>query len=444
MAALDNALTGDLLAVAPFPRAKSSNGGLVVYVVIPTAADQQVVQAATDAALAAVAGPIAGKAGAGDNGDISRLLGVGGLGIDFLASSTTVASAATADLGALTTRKVQITGTASISSFGTQPHRERLIHFAGACTVVHNATSLILPGGANILTAAGDTALATSDASGNWRVRHYQRASGKPVTGPAAADITDASASGRGVLTGTAAQGATALGVGAANIPTFAGLNVATTGDAALSFEAAGAPASTYRRKSFLSSVNIGGGSDTLLRATRPSDAAFLDYLFSASAPGTVLTTGSTAVSPTFAGLQVGTSFMVQAGNQGIELGRQDGTAVTPFIDFHANATPTDFDARILASGGSGSATGTATLNFLATNFAFNGGLTLSGPATFLSTIRLASYTVGTLPAGAAAGLIYVSNARKVGEGSGSGTGVVAYYSNGNWRRLSDDSPVAA
>lgn len=315
---------------------------------------------------------------------------------------------------------------------------------------MHNATSLILPGGANLVTAAGDSALATSDASGNWRVRHYQRASGKPVTGPAAADITDASTSGRGVLTGTAAQGATALGVGAGNIPTFAGLNVATSGDAALSFEAAGAPASTYRRKSFLSSVNIGGGSDTLLRATRPSDAAFLDYLFSASAPGTVLTTGSTAVSPTFAGLQVGTSFMVQAGNQGIELGRQDGTAVTPFIDFHANATPTDFDARILASGGSGSATGTATLNFLASNFAFNGTLTLSGTATFLSTIRLASYTVATLPtAGITGRVAYASNGRAYNgagtlEGAGAGTGTLVVDSGSAWRVAGTNQTVQA
>lgn len=212
MSALDTALTGDLLAVSPLPRAKSSNGGLVVYVVIPTAVEQ-VAQVATDAALAAIAGPLAGKANAGDNGDIARLLGVGGAGIDFLASSTTVASAATVDLGALTTRKVQITGTATISSFGTQPHRERLLHFTGACTLTHNATSLILPGSALIVTAAGDTAVATSDASGAWRVRDYARASGKPIVGPVAADITDAGATGRAVLA-AADPGAAAVALG--------------------------------------------------------------------------------------------------------------------------------------------------------------------------------------------------------------------------------------
>ncbi|TNC14934.1 hypothetical protein FF100_04990 [Methylobacterium terricola] len=61
-----------------------------------------------------------------------------------------------------------------------------------------------------------------------------------------------------------------------------------------------------------------------------------------------------------------------------------------------------------------------------------------------LGKIRPAAFTVTTVPSGTAGDIIYVSNARKVGEGAGAGTGVIAYYSNNNWRRLSDDSPVAA
>ncbi len=64
--------------------------------------------------------------------------------------------------------------------------------------------------------------------------------------------------------------------------------------------------------------------------------------------------------------------------------------------------------------------------------------LDIAGP------IRGGAYTVATLPAGAPGAVVHASNARKVGEGAGGGTGVIAYYSNGNWRRLSDDSPVAA
>jgi hypothetical protein len=78
--------------------------------------------------------------------------------------------------------KVSITGSVTITSFGTGAHLLRFIRFAAALTLTHNATSLILPnGGSNIVTAAGDTCIATSDGSGNWRVRDYQRADGSPI-----------------------------------------------------------------------------------------------------------------------------------------------------------------------------------------------------------------------------------------------------------------------
>lgn len=63
--------------------------------------------------------------------------------------------------------------------------------------------------------------------------------------------------------------------------------------------------------------------------------------------------------------------------------------------------------------------------------------------ASFTAAIALSTFIVSTLPAGTFGGLIHVSNARKIGEASGSGTGVIAYYSNGAWRRMSDDTPVA-
>lgn len=60
--------------------------------------------------------------------------------------------------------------------------------------------------------------------------------------------------------------------------------------------------------------------------------------------------------------------------------------------------------------------------------------------------VRLPSYTVVTLPTtGIGAGAVaYASNGRKVSEGAGSGTGVMVYFSSGQWRRFSDDSVVAA
>ena len=92
-----------------------------------------------------------------------------------------VASAATVNLGAQASRHLRITGTTGITSFGTVPSGvRRELRFAAALTLTHNATSLILPGGANITTATGDTATAISLGSGNWVVTDFQRASALP------------------------------------------------------------------------------------------------------------------------------------------------------------------------------------------------------------------------------------------------------------------------
>lgn len=98
-------------------------------------------------------------------------------------AESSVASAATCDIGAANTSRVAITGTTTITSLGAAANRLRFLRFAGALTLTHNAASLILPGGASIVTAAGDTAIAMSDASGNWRLVVYVRADGRPVSG---------------------------------------------------------------------------------------------------------------------------------------------------------------------------------------------------------------------------------------------------------------------
>lgn len=94
---------------------------------------------------------------------------------------STVASASTCDIGAAATDRVSITGTTTITSFGTDIDAIRFVSFMGALLLTHNATSLILPTGANITTAAGDCAIFASDASGNWRCLDYQRADGSAL-----------------------------------------------------------------------------------------------------------------------------------------------------------------------------------------------------------------------------------------------------------------------
>lgn len=91
-----------------------------------------------------------------------------------------VASAATCDIGAAASPKVRITGTTTITSLGTGANRWRLVRFGAVLTLTYNATSLILPGNANIVTAAEDRAEFVSDGSGNWRCINYQRQATAP------------------------------------------------------------------------------------------------------------------------------------------------------------------------------------------------------------------------------------------------------------------------
>jgi hypothetical protein len=66
--------------------------------------------------------------------------------------------------------------------------------------------------------------------------------------------------------------------------------------------------------------------------------------------------TGNLTVNGSITGQVSGATVIAMSNdaNGSIELGKVDGTATTPFIDFHAGATATDFDVRVIASGGTG------------------------------------------------------------------------------------------
>jgi hypothetical protein len=85
-------------------------------------------------------------------------------------------SASTVDIGASgTSGFVDITGATTISSFASaRAGTRRWVRFAGALTITHNATSMILPGAVNIRTQAGDVALFVSLGSGNWVCAQYR------------------------------------------------------------------------------------------------------------------------------------------------------------------------------------------------------------------------------------------------------------------------------
>lgn len=148
-----------------------------------------------------------------------------------------VASAATCDIGATITDRVSITGTTTITSFGTKTNKLRFVTFAAALVLTHNATSLILPTGANITTVAGDSAILSSDASGYWTCLVYQRKNGtalvagdysvNPLASAATTDLASI-ASSRVSITGTTTITSLGAGTNVLKFVTFAAALVLT------------------------------------------------------------------------------------------------------------------------------------------------------------------------------------------------------------------------
>ena len=90
-----------------------------------------------------------------------------------------LASATTTDIGAQNTSFLNITGTTTITGFGTNYNGPRFLSFTGALTLTHSAT-LVIPGAANITTAAGDACIVVP-ISGGWKIVSYDKYSGLPT-----------------------------------------------------------------------------------------------------------------------------------------------------------------------------------------------------------------------------------------------------------------------
>lgn len=96
----------------------------------------------------------------------------------------TIASATTTDLGTSNSENIIITGTTTITGFGTVAAGVvNKIRFSGILTLTYNATSMILPGLVSKTTAANDCAEVMSLGSGNWIVTKYTMASGAALVG---------------------------------------------------------------------------------------------------------------------------------------------------------------------------------------------------------------------------------------------------------------------
>lgn len=98
------------------------------------------------------------------------------------APPVTMASASTMAIGAAMANTINVSGAITITAFDAiAAGAKRTLVFQGASVLTHNATSLILPGGANITPAAGDVAEFLSLGGGNWRCIDYQVAQSSPT-----------------------------------------------------------------------------------------------------------------------------------------------------------------------------------------------------------------------------------------------------------------------
>lgn len=94
------------------------------------------------------------------------------------AQGADIASASTIDLDAATGNTVDVTGTTPITAITLSVGRQRVVRFTGALTLT-NGASLVLPGGANIATAAGDCAIFVGYAAGVVRCVSYSKLNGQ-------------------------------------------------------------------------------------------------------------------------------------------------------------------------------------------------------------------------------------------------------------------------
>jgi len=95
-------------------------------------------------------------------------------GVLSLSKGADIASATTLVLGT-DGNYFDVTGTVTITGIGTKGSGTVVtLHFDGALTLTHHATNLILPGGVDIVTVAGDEATFVEYATGDWRCSNYE------------------------------------------------------------------------------------------------------------------------------------------------------------------------------------------------------------------------------------------------------------------------------
>ena len=115
-----------------------------------------------------------------------------------------------------------------------------------------------------------------------------------------------------------------------------------------------------------------------------------------------VTNTGNLLVNGAITGQVSGVTVIAMSNdaNGSIELGKTNGTGTTPFIDFHAGATATDYDVRLIASGGTG-VVGVGTLQMQGGRFNLStANVNLASISTALTVGAAGTATTPPLPVG--------------------------------------------
>jgi hypothetical protein len=143
-----------------------------------------------------------------------------------------------------------VTGTTTITDIDPatdKAGRRFILVFDGALTLTHHATTMILPTGANITTAAGDLATFVSEGSDAVRCVDYQRASGAALAAPGggtgssgSVEVATASAASNVIqLTGLSLSSYDALEID------LSGITVSADGEVRMQIEIAGSLVTT-------------------------------------------------------------------------------------------------------------------------------------------------------------------------------------------------------